>query len=135
MYDLKTAIRLYVLEGHKKQIAACSFSPDGRRLITISLKESLVLVWKVGASFTSFFNPGAPPRQGHSGSQPFKTLNFNVGSEGEEACYCSWMLTQNQNSSSAKIATSDIPDLVRAEWITDRSVRVKIGQSVLTFST
>jgi len=79
MYDLKTAIRLYVLEGHEKKITACSFSPDGR---TISLKESLVLVWKVGTSFTSFFNPGAPPRQGHSGTQPFKTLNFDVSSEG-----------------------------------------------------
>lgn len=82
MYDLKTAIRLYVLEGHKKGITACSFSPDGRRLVTLSLEESVVLVWKVGSSFSSFFNPGAPPRQGHAGSEPFKTLSFNVGEEG-----------------------------------------------------
>jgi WD repeat-containing protein 7 len=83
MYDLKTAIRLYVLEGHAKPITACSFSTDGRRLVTISLGESLVLVWKVGSSFSSFFNPGAPPSQGHAGSQPFKTLNFNVGADGK----------------------------------------------------
>ena len=83
MYDLKTAIRLYVLEGHTKPITACSFSTDGRRLVTISLGESLVLVWKVGSSFSSFFNPGAPPSQGHAGSQPFKTLNFNVGADGK----------------------------------------------------
>lgn len=82
MYDLKTAIRLYVLEGHKKRISACSFSPDGRRLVTMSLEESVVLVWKVGSSLSSFFNPGAPPRQGHGGSEPFKTLSFNVGDEG-----------------------------------------------------
>ena len=82
MYDLKTATRLYVLEGHKKRTTACSFSPDGRRLVTLSLEESAVLVWKVGASFTSFFMPGAPPRQGHAGSEPFKTLNFNIGDEG-----------------------------------------------------
>ena len=82
MYDVKTAIRLYVLEGHTKQITACSFSADGRRLVTISLGESLTLVWKVGSSFSSFFNPGAPPRQGHGGSQPFKTFNFNVGTDG-----------------------------------------------------
>lgn len=82
LYDLKTATRLYVLEGHKKRLAACSFSPDGRRLVTLSLEESVVMVWKVGSSFTSFFYPGAPPRQGHSGSEPFKTLSFNVGSEG-----------------------------------------------------
>jgi WD repeat-containing protein 7 len=83
MYDLKTATRLYVIEGHTKPITACSFSTDGRRLVTISLGESLVLVWKVGSSFTSFFNPGAPPHQGHGGSQPFKTLNFNVGADGK----------------------------------------------------
>ncbi|KAG8814855.1 hypothetical protein FRC19_001453, partial [Serendipita sp. 401] len=81
LYDMKTSTRLYVLEGHKKRLAACSFSPDGRRLVTLSLEESIVMVWKVGTSFSSFFFPGAPPSQGHSGSQPFKTLNFNVGSE------------------------------------------------------
>ena len=83
MYDLKTATRLYVLEGHKERITACSFSPDGRRLITVSLEEGVTLVWKVGSGFTSFFNPGAPPRQGHSGSEPYKTLPFNVGEDGK----------------------------------------------------
>lgn len=82
MYDLKTGTRLYVLEGHKKKITACSFSPDGRRLVTLSMEEGCVLVWKVGTSFSSFFNPGAPPRQGHGGSEPFKTFPFNVGNEG-----------------------------------------------------
>ncbi|KAJ7726520.1 hypothetical protein B0H16DRAFT_1592489 [Mycena metata] len=116
MYDLKTAIRLYVLEGHKKRITACSFSPDGRRLVTLSLEESVVLVWKVGSSFSSFFNPGAPPRQGHGGSEPFKTLSFNVGEEG------------NMN-----IAES--LNLVRFEWTAERSVRLRIRESILTFST
>lgn len=87
LYDLKTATRLYVLEGHKKRLAACSFSPDGRRLVTLSLEESTVMVWKVGSSFSSFFHPGAPPRQGNSGSEPFKTLSFNVGSEGWSPVY------------------------------------------------
>lgn len=83
MYDLKTATRLYVLESHKKVVSACSFSPDGRRLLSLSLDENVVLVWKVGSSFTSFFHPGAPPRQGRGGTQPFKTINFNIGDAGE----------------------------------------------------
>ncbi|TRM56951.1 hypothetical protein BD626DRAFT_228313 [Schizophyllum amplum] len=132
MYDLKTAIRLYVLEGHKKRIAACSFSPDGRRLLTLSLEESTVLVWKVGSSFASFFNPGAPPRQGHSGwgalpgqggwgtghagSEPFKTFPFNVGNE-------------------AEMTVTETFEYVKFEWTGDRNVRVKIRQSVLTLST
>ncbi|THH26473.1 hypothetical protein EUX98_g7713 [Antrodiella citrinella] len=116
MYDLKTATRLYVLEGHKKRTTACSFSPDGRRLVTVSLDESAVLVWKVGSSFTSFFNPGAPPRQGHGGSDPFKTLSFNIGDE-------------------AKMSLESTFELVHFEWPSDRSVKLKIRESVLTFST
>ncbi|THH17275.1 hypothetical protein EW146_g3520 [Bondarzewia mesenterica] len=104
MYDLKTATRLYVLECHKKRLAACSFSPDGRRLVTVSLEEGLVLVWKVGSSFTSFFNPGAPPRQGHAGSEPYKSLKFNVGDE-------------------ANMSVEDTLQAVRFEWAAERSTR------------
>ncbi|KAL4080859.1 WD40-repeat-containing domain protein [Scleroderma citrinum] len=116
MYDLKTATQLYVLEGHKKRPAACTFSPDGRRLVTVSLEEGVVLVWKVGSSFTSFFNPGAPPRQGHSGSQPYKTLSFNVGDE-------------------ANMTVAETLEWVKFEWASERSVRLHIRESTLTFST
>jgi hypothetical protein len=83
MYDMKTATRLYVLEGRHSQPAACSFSPDGRRLVSVFLEQNVVLAWKVGSSIASLFNPGAPPRQGRAGSEPFKTLKFNVGDQGE----------------------------------------------------
>ncbi|KAJ4498276.1 hypothetical protein C8R41DRAFT_877942 [Lentinula lateritia] len=116
MYDLKTAIRLYVLEGHKKSISACSFSPDGRRLVSLSLEESVVLVWKVGTSIVSFFNPGAPPRQGHSGTEPFKTLSFNVGDAGN-------------------MSVAETLQFVHFEWTADRSVKLKIRDNILTFST
>ncbi|KAI0354805.1 WD40 repeat-like protein [Trametes cingulata] len=116
MYDLKTATRLYVLEGHKKRTTACSFSPDGRRLVTVSLEESIVLVWKVGSSFTSLFMPGAPPRQGHGGSDPYKTLNFHIGD-------------------AAQMTLEATLVNVRFEWTADRSVRLKISETVLTFST
>ncbi|KAF9031392.1 WD40 repeat-like protein [Hymenopellis radicata] len=114
MYDLKTATRLYVLENHKKRIAACSFSPDGRRLVTLSLEESVVLVWKVGSSFSSFFNPGAPPRQGHAGSEPSRPYLLM------------WVM---------KMTIADSLRLVQFEWPAERSVRLKIRESVLTFST
>lgn len=82
MYDLKTATRLYVLEGHRKRLSAIGFSPDGRRMVTLSIEERVVLVWKVGTSFVSFFNPGAPPRQGHGGSEPYKSLPFVLQDQG-----------------------------------------------------
>lgn len=116
MYDLKTATRLYVLESHKQALAACSFSPDGRRLVTMSLQEGTVLVWKVGTGFTSFFYPGAPPRQGHGGSEPFKSLSFNVGD-------------------AAVMSLEETFEHVHFEWTAERSVQLKIRDVTLTFST
>jgi hypothetical protein len=81
MYDLKSASRLYVLEPHKKSVSAVSFSPDGRRLVTVSLDESDSTVWKVGSSITGFFNVGGPPRQGGRAGQPYRRFPiFRAGS-------------------------------------------------------
>ncbi|KAH8822569.1 hypothetical protein DL96DRAFT_1745631 [Flagelloscypha sp. PMI_526] len=115
--DFNMSSQRLAVEGHKKKIAACSFSPDGRRLLTLSLEESTVLVWKVGTSFSSFFNPGAPPKQGHGGTQPFKTFPFNLGDQAEE------------------MSVTDTFQNIRFEWLGDRSVRLKIRESILTLST
>ena len=47
-------------------------------MVTVSLEESKVVVWKVGVGILSLFSPGVPP----SGGVPFKVLEFNVGDEG-----------------------------------------------------
>lgn len=117
MYDLKTGTRLYVLEGHKTRPSSISFSPDGRRLVTTAIDEGVVLVWKVGTSLTSFFYPGAPPRQGHTGSEPFKSIAYTVGDE------------------AADMGQEESLIAVRFEWTTERSVRLKIRRVTLTFST
>lgn len=75
-YDLKTASRLYVLEPHKAPVSAVCFSPDGRRLVTVSIEEGSVTVWKVGSSLSGFFNVGGPPRQGAEKGEPFKRIEF-----------------------------------------------------------
>ena len=137
MYDLKTATRLYVLESHKQALAACSFSPDGRRLVTVSLQEGMVLVWKVGTGFTSFFYPGAPPRQGHGGSEPFKSLNFNVGDAGEHLTF-SKVKNNNVDQPSIYTAVMNLEETfenVHFEWTAERSVQLKIRDVTLTFST
>ncbi|KAF8713115.1 WD40 repeats protein, partial [Rhizoctonia solani] len=115
VYDLKTATRLYVLEGHSRRLTVLSFSPDGRRLATASLEESVVMVWKVGASFTSWFAPGVPPRQGHGHGEPFKRLDFNVGDE-------------------AYMTIAATLEWVNFTWPTDRTARLSIRDSILTFN-
>jgi WD repeat-containing protein 7 len=134
MYDLKTATRLYVLEGHKKRTTACNFSPDGRRLVTLSLEECTVLVWKVGSSFTSFFMPGAPPRQGRGGSEPYKTFSFNIGEDGEPFGLAVLDAVSNQ------LLVGNMPisatlEHVKFDWAGDRSVKLMIRGVTLTFST
>ncbi|KAH7337021.1 hypothetical protein B0J17DRAFT_718925 [Rhizoctonia solani] len=115
VYDLKTATRLYVLEGHSRRLTVLSFSPDGRRLATASLEESVVMVWKVGTSFTSWFAPGVPPRQGHGQGEPFKRLDFNVGDE-------------------AHMTIAATLEWVNFTWPSDRTARLSIRDSVLTFN-
>jgi hypothetical protein len=52
-------------------------------LVTVSLEESKVAVWKVATGLFSMFTAGAPPRQvGGSSATPFKTYDFHVGDEG-----------------------------------------------------
>ncbi|CAE6507831.1 unnamed protein product [Rhizoctonia solani] len=98
VYDLKTATRLYVLEGHSRRLTVLSFSPDGRRLATASLEESVVMVWK-----------------GHGHGEPFKRLDFNVGDE-------------------AHMTTAATLEWVNFTWPTDRTARLSIRDSVLTFN-
>jgi len=131
MYDLKTATRLYLLEGHRKRLTACSFSPDGRRLVTASLEEGVALVWKVGSSFTSFFNPGVPPRQGRGNSEPYKRYPFSVGEEGE-----SYKLPKSVVSQSAagNMTIASTFDHVKIEWPGERSARLMILDAKLTLN-
>lgn len=121
MYDLKTATRLYVIEGHRQPLNGCSFSPDGRRLITVSLAEQKLLVWKVGSGFTSFFTPGTIPRQGGTDSSgAYRSFDFNVG---------------DADHKEASALDQNILKAVQFEWHnSQRSVRVILGPAQLNIS-
>lgn len=83
VFDLRTATRLYVLEGHNRPVTALSWSPDGHRLVTVSLEENRVVVWRVSGGILGMFMAGTPARQGSGGqATPFKTYDFHVGDEG-----------------------------------------------------
>lgn len=86
MYDLRTAVRLYVLPSHNANVAAVSFAPDGRRLVSVSCDERQAAVWKVGTSVLGMLTPGRPPNQHGANFQkegPFKTIGFGMTSEGK----------------------------------------------------
>ncbi|ORY76900.1 hypothetical protein BCR35DRAFT_280286 [Leucosporidium creatinivorum] len=117
IYDLKTATRLYVLEGHTRPVTALSWSPDGHRLVSVSLEESKAVVWKVGLGILSMFMPGAPPRQGSgAATQPFKTFEFHVGDE-------------------AHMTNAATLEWVVFDWPAERTARLRIRETALNFGT
>lgn len=134
VYDLKTGTKMEILESFRTPVVAASFSADGQRLVAVSLDEHRIEIWKfAGAAFHlgSFFNfaaqadsliprpPAAP--SSHSDHQnlgtrkPFKSLSFNVGEE-------------------ALMSIAGTLEWVRIEWLGDRSCRLRIRQSSITFS-
>lgn len=131
MYDLKTASRLYVLEPHRGAVAAVSFAPDGRRLVTVSLEDGDATVWKIGASISGFFNVGGPPRQGAARGEPYKRVPFVVAEVGESP-HCDvdiWADDLDPEGTTGALSS------VRTEWPGNRTARVQIGETQLTFET
>eukprot|EP01101_Sappina_pedata_P009017 TRINITY_DN5125_c0_g1_i1.p1 TRINITY_DN5125_c0_g1~~TRINITY_DN5125_c0_g1_i1.p1 ORF type:complete len:138 (+),score=30.94 TRINITY_DN5125_c0_g1_i1:236-649(+) len=58
IYDLKSASRTYVLEGHTSALGALSFSHNGKLLVSYAgLEEETVRVWDMSSASTgaSFF--------------------------------------------------------------------------------
>lgn len=49
IYDLRTATKWRILEGHTQAITALSFAPLGDKLVSYSAEEAAVRVWQVGA--------------------------------------------------------------------------------------
>ncbi len=105
------------METHQHQVSALAFSPDGRRLVTVSVSERKLTVWKVGSSFSSLFNIGGLPRQGNGLGEPFRTFEFALPKEAEA------------------IDPATGLQAVEITWPADRSVSLNMGLVKMTFVT
>ncbi|WFD41478.1 hypothetical protein MPSI1_000107 [Malassezia psittaci] len=112
LYDLKTATRLYVLEGHKHPVTACSFSPDGRRFLSMSLDEECVLLWRLSTGLFDFLVPNAMSRLAgtHSQAEADRVLHFHLGS-------------------AAHMSLAETLTEVAFHWPDSRSVRLSVGEA------
>lgn len=104
MYDLKSATRLFVLDGHKRAVTACSFSPDGRRFLSMSLDEEVVLIWRLHAGVFDMF------RRSDASSHTYRAIHFHLGS-------------------AAQLSPADTLRHVHFDWHDARSVQLCIGQA------
>lgn len=102
IYDLKTATRWHVLEGHKNAVSAVAFNENGKALASYSILETTVRIWHTG---TSFF--------GILGSQPQCVKTFTVSKPNSmlnsfASLWCIYILTLNirNNFSASPIRNS-----------------------------
>ena len=106
-----------MLEPHKKAISSVNFSPDGRRLLTVSLNDGDVTVWKVGSSLSGFFNVGGPPRQGGERGEPFKRIVFKRADDGESEPRAGLLSRGREGASATKEqAGSQLTQPTQAPW-------------------
>ena len=54
LYDLRTAVKWKVLEGHKGPISCMNFDTPGKYLASFSSGDSTLRIWKIGT--TGFFS-------------------------------------------------------------------------------
>ncbi|CAG8449148.1 16598_t:CDS:10 [Acaulospora morrowiae] len=110
VYDLRTATRCHILEGHTKSVTAVTFSNDGRIIVSCSLEEGTVRVWNPNPGFLDMItgvgsrngingvgshlafsrneNKGIKMGMGFKNSlsssiKPIKNFDFNLGEDGE----------------------------------------------------
>lgn len=96
IYDVRTATRSVVLEGHIGPVALLAFSPDAKLIATCSLVDQSVRVWNtnislfgmITSSISHGLTPNTPGSSSHnsSGSQkPHKVFSFAMP-DGEFIC-------------------------------------------------
>ncbi|PKI84489.1 hypothetical protein MVES1_001576 [Malassezia vespertilionis] len=115
LYDLKTATRLYILGGHSTPVTACSFSPDGRRLLSMSLESEVVLIWRLSTGFLDIFVPGAISRlaRSHDPAEADRAVHFHLGD-------------------AALLAPAQTLTQVSFEWRNSQSVLLRVGEASVT---
>ncbi|KAJ3344604.1 hypothetical protein HDU83_005013 [Entophlyctis luteolus] len=144
VYDLKTATKGYVFEGHSKPITAVSFSPDGKLAVTFSYEENVVRFWQMASGFLNTLvgafgggggSSGASMKAGHVKS--FR--DFSVGPvQGE-------FTLGHQSLSRAEPLVCYVhvrtgPNFAANfeggfEWLSERSVRLhSVGETKLVFT-
>ncbi|KAI8342819.1 hypothetical protein BC941DRAFT_368797 [Chlamydoabsidia padenii] len=113
VYDLQTATRSVVFEGHTGPVSVVKFSPDGKLIATGSLTDCTVRVWYSQLSLLGIFTSSFT-KSGHAqtpGSQkPYKIFSFALPEQFE---------TQ---------------ETLQFEWRSNRCVKLCIKDIVMSFN-
>lgn len=124
--------RVQVLQAHKLGVTACSFCPDGRKLVSISLEDSCIRVWRIhGGAANTLYNTFLTIASGAGAvEQHLKELKFNIGDEGQMNLSCE----NYPDCFPGRMTTAATLEWVRFEWDGEERVRCKIRDTVLALT-
>ncbi|TPX36151.1 hypothetical protein SmJEL517_g01417 [Synchytrium microbalum] len=110
LYDLRTATRMQVLEGHTKPVSAVSFSSDGKLLASFSVEENSVRFWQPAGGLLGAASALAGVVGGVVQLRQFRT--FSVG------------------PAESNVPPTSVLEEVSFEWVSDRGVKLKTVRGV-----
>ncbi|KAG0202740.1 hypothetical protein BGX28_004845 [Mortierella sp. GBA30] len=110
VYDLHTATRWQILEGHTKAVSAVSFSRDGKTIVSCCVKEGRVRFWQP--------NPGF-----------FGMLMGGNGLWGPSKSSATAAGTPAQGGSEESLLSH-----IRFEWTGDKVVKLSIYDHIMSFN-
>ncbi|CAG8543485.1 13126_t:CDS:2 [Ambispora leptoticha] len=127
VYDLRTATRCHVLEGHTKPVTAISFSGDGKLIVSCSLDEQTVRVWNPNPGLLGMLTGSLAATAGasrdtkpfvntlSSSIKPSKTFGFNIGDD-------------------VRLSAPTILDTVHFDWVAERTVKLYVQELTMSFN-
>ncbi|KAI9314144.1 hypothetical protein BX666DRAFT_1970762 [Dichotomocladium elegans] len=118
IYDLRTATRSVVLEGHTGSINALAFSPDAKYVATSSLQDNTVRVWYSNVSLlgvlTSSISQGLTRRNEGDAQKAYKVFSFALPRAIE--------------------GPFETLDQIGFEWTSQRCVKLHVSDIVMSFN-
>ncbi|ORZ11171.1 hypothetical protein BCR42DRAFT_421704 [Absidia repens] len=129
VYDLQTATRSAVFEGHTGAVSVVKFSPDAKWIATGSLLDHTVRVWHSQLSLLGMFTHSLTQRRQTnentgSGSGSHSTSTTASGSQKPYKVF-SFALPENSQVD---------PDSMQFEWPSNRCVKLRINDIVMSFN-
>ncbi|KAG0049841.1 hypothetical protein BGZ83_005334 [Gryganskiella cystojenkinii] len=137
VYDLQTATRWQILEGHTRPVSAVSFSRDGKTIVSCSVKEGSVRFWHPNPGFFGMLMAG----NGLFGSRnSASSANTHVAGSGHQGTAGGGgggipSLSSQQSSRTFDFALQDsivtgseesMLNHIRFEWTGDRVVKLSV---------
>ncbi|KAG0100662.1 hypothetical protein BGZ93_008599 [Podila epicladia] len=137
VYDLQTATRWQILEGHTKPVSAVSFSRDGKTIVSCSIKEGNVRLWHPNPGFFGMLMSGSSLWGGGGAGG---SANKTPASSGHSALPS---LSSQQSSRTFDFALQEsivtgseeyMLNHIKFEWTGDRVVKLSVYDHIMSFN-